>query len=258
MIKAIDTHCHVNYGPVDQLEPNRLTNLMKEGSCYTAYPDRLLKISQAAGVDRVFASPFAGVLSTARTEEANEKMLELAQEHPALYQWVIIDPRQPATYRQAERMLKQEKCVGIKLHPVCHEYSLLDWGDDVFAFAQKHETVVQIHPEKAPEYLVPFANRYPGATLIAAHLSSEHHVEAVRQAVHRNLYIDTSSMSSLKNQVVEYAVSEIGSDRILFGTDTYSAGMQCGRIEFSLLAEADKANILRLNALRLFHLTDDE
>ena len=49
MIKAIDTHCHVNYGPVDQLEPNRLTNLMKEDSCYTAYPDMLLKISQAAG-----------------------------------------------------------------------------------------------------------------------------------------------------------------------------------------------------------------
>ena len=229
---------------------------MTEGSCYTAYPDMLQQISKGAGISRVFASPFDGVISSARTEEANEKMHELACDLPWLYQWVVIDPRNPATFQQAERMLKHEKCVGIKLHPVCHHYSLEEYGDKVFAFAQKHSAVVQIHPEKAAEYLVPFANRYPGAVLIAAHLSSEHHVEAIRQAVHRNLYIDTSSMASLKNRIVEYAVSEIGSDRILFGTDTYSAASQRGRIEFSLLTDPDKENILLRNAQRLFQLND--
>ena len=98
--------------------------------------------------------------------------------------------------------------------------------------------------------------RYPGAVMIMAHLSSGHHVEAVRRAKHRNVYIDTSGMASLKNQIVEYAVSEIGSERILFGTDTYSAASQRGRIEFSLLPDADRENILLRNAQRLFHLTD--
>ena len=256
MIQAIDTHCHVHYGPAEKLVPNTLTDVMQEGPCYTAYPDMLLRISQAAGIGRVFASPFDGVLSAAHTELANETMFELACGTPALYQWVVIDPRNPVTFRQAERMLKDTKCVGIKLHPVCHRYSLDEYGDAVFSFAQKHSAVVQIHPEKAAEYIVPFANRYPGAVLIMAHLSSEHHVEAVRQAKHRNVYIDTSGMASLKNQIVEYAVSEIGSERILFGTDTYSAASQRGRIEFSLLPDTDKENILLHNAQRLFHLTD--
>lgn len=258
MIQAIDTHCHVHYGPLEKLEPNNMTHLMQEGNCYSAYPDVLLKNSKAAGISRIFASPFDGLFSTARTEEANEKMAELAQETKELYQWVIIDPRNPKTYLQAEQMLKHEKCVGIKLHPhhLCHNYDLADWGDEIFSFAQKHEAVVLIHPDKNPEYLVPFANRYPGATLIAAHLGSEHHIEAVRQAVHRNLYIDTATSGCLKNRIVEYAVSQIGSDRILFGTDTYSAAMQRGRIEFAPLPEADKENILLRNAQRLFHLAD--
>ena len=256
MIQAIDTHCHIHYGSAEKLVPNTLTDIMQEGPCYTAYPDMLLRISQAAGIRCVFASPFDGVLSAAHTEEANEKMLELACSRPWLYQWVVIDPRNPVTYRQAERMLKHGKCVGIKLHPYCHRYSLDEYGDDVFTFARKHEAVVQIHPEKTAESIVPFANRYPGVSMILAHLSSEHHVEAVRQAKHRNVYIDTSGMASLKNQIVEYAVSEIGSDRILFGTDTYSAASQRGRIEFSLLQDTDKENILLRNAQRLFHLTD--
>ena len=61
-------------------------------------------------------------------------------------------------------------------------------------------------------------------------------------------------MDSLRNKLIEYAVSQIGSDRILFGTDTYSAGAQRGRIEYALISEQDKENILLNNAKRLFGL----
>ena len=44
----------------------------------------------------------------------------------------------------------------------------------------------------------------------------------------------------------------VGFERILFGTDTYAAGFQRGRIEYALIPDEDKANILRNNALRLF------
>lgn len=54
--------------------------------------------------------------------------------------------------------------------------------------------------------------------------------------------------------IIEYAVSQIGSDRFLFGTDTYSAASQRGRIEFSMIKEKDKENILVNNAKRLFKL----
>jgi len=66
--------------------------------------------------------------------------------------------------------------------------------------------------------------------------------------------VDTSGMASLKNMLIEYAVSQIGSERILFGTDTYSAASQRGRIEFALISDQDKENILVKNATRLFHI----
>ena len=59
-------------------------------------------------------------------------------------------------------------------------------------------------------------------------------------------------MDSLKNRVVEYAVSQIGSDRILFGTDSYAAGAQRGRIEYALISDRDKENIFVNNAKELF------
>jgi len=52
--------------------------------------------------------------------------------------------------------------------------------------------------------------------------------------------------------MVEYAYSRVGADRILFGTDTYSAAFQRGRIEFALIPREDKQKILRDNSLRLF------
>ena len=79
-------------------------------------------------------------------------------------------------------------------------------------------------------------------------------INAVRKAKYGNVYADTSGMASLKNMIIEYAVSQIGSERILFGTDTYSAASQRGRIEFSMISDRDKENILFYNAKELFGL----
>ena len=85
-----------------------------------------------------------------------------------------------------------------------------------------------------------------------AHLGGEAYVDAVEFAKHRNVYTDTSGIASSNNLMVEYAYSRIGADRILFGTDTYSAAFQRGRIEFAMIPREDKRKILRDNALRLF------
>ncbi len=53
------------------------------------------------------------------------------------------------------------------------------------------------------------------------------------------------------NNIIEYAVGRIGSEHILFGTDIYAAGFQRGRVEYALISEEDRANILRENSMRL-------
>ena len=256
MIIAIDTHCHINYGVKEKLPNNNLSKIMVEGDLYSAYPNTIKRVSEAAHIEKVFASPFIGLFDREQTEQANEDMAKFAADNEFLYQWVVIDPRNDNTFAQAERMLKHEKCVGIKLHPVCHNYSLEEYGDKIFSFADAHATVVQIHPEKekGAAGIIPFANQYTKTRFIMAHVGGEAHIRAVKNAKHGNVYVDTSGMASLKNMIIEYAVSQIGSERILFGTDTYSAASQRGRIEFSMIPDSDKENILLNNAKELFGL----
>ena len=240
---AIDMHTHINHGsPYDT--DTRIG--------YSAVLDDLILINRAAGIEKMFACTFASVLSTKTIPEENEYMHRLIDEVDCLYQWVVVDPRIEETLQQAERMLKHKKCVGIKLHPLYHKYPLEEYADKIFSLAARFQTVVLIHVEKEASYILPMADRYPDVTFIVAHLGGEAYVDAVEFAKHRNVYTDTSGIASSNNLMVEYAYSRIGADRILFGTDTYSAAFQRGRIEFALIPRADKQKILRDNALRLF------
>ena len=243
-LKAIDSHTHINHG-MKWDSPN-------EGNCYTAYLDKLLKMKEATNTEYLFASTFASLLSTEITEQENEYMFQLAKEMDCIYQWVVIEPRNENTYKQAEKMLESGKCVGIKIHPLSHKFSLDEYGDRIFSLASAYKAIVQIHPEKEASYILPFADKYSDVTFIMAHLGDEHYVDAIEYAKNGNVYVDTSGMASSKNMIVEYAVGRVGSERILFGTDTYAPGFQRGRIEYALISEQDKENILRNNAQRLF------
>jgi predicted TIM-barrel fold metal-dependent hydrolase len=152
-------------------------------------------------------------------------------------------------------MLESPKCVGIKLHPPCHGYSLREYGDKIFSFASEHKAVIQIHPEESPDYILPFADRYPDVSFIMAHMGffrESSYADAILLSKCGNVYADTSGSASTKNKVIEYMVERCGSERILFGTDTYAAGFQKGRIEYALISEKDKENIFWRNAEKLF------
>lgn len=242
-VLAIDIHSHYNHGARHDTAADR--------KLYNPTLDYLQKVYDELGIVAACCSTFAGVLSAEDVAEENEYAFQRAREISWLYQWVVIEPRCDETFQQAYRMLKTEKCVGIKLHPPCHGYSILDYGDKIFSFAAENRAVVQIHPETQALHLLPFADRYPDMKLIIAHLGSVEHIEAICQARHKNIYVDTSGVASSNNAVIEYAVSRAGSDHILFGTDTYSAAFRRGRIEGALIPREDKISILQKNALNL-------
>ena len=246
-IIAIDTHTHINHGhKLDSHTDNKL---------YDATLPYIRKVTKAADIGKMFCSTFASVLSDEFVEEENEYMFSLAKETDYLYQWVVLDPRNDITFHQAEKMLQSDKCVGIKLHPVCHKYTLAEYGDKLFSFASEFKAIVQIHPETDADYILPFANRYPDVTFILAHMGSykdESYANAIEFAVNGNVYTDTSGIASSWNKGVEYVVERVGSERILFGTDTYAPGFQRGRIDYALVSDKDKYNILCGNAQKLF------
>lgn len=239
----IDIHSHFNHGsPCD----------CPENAVHRRGIDFVEEVYRGVGISEVGISTFASVVYHPEcVVEENKYLHRLIDEKDWVYQWVVIDPRQKESYKQAEAMLSHPKVLGIKIHPTYHDYDILDYTDELFSFANGHKAVVMMHPqhiEKMPERI----DNYPDMKLIIAHLGSEEHVEAIAAARHGNIYTDTSGSASGKNSVLEYAVSRVGSEKILFGTDTYSFAFQFGRVALSSLPLEDKENILWKNAIRLF------
>ena len=240
--QAIDLHCHYNSGgPHDP----------KTTELHSRELDFLLQEHRAANIVKTAMSTYEAVLSTENIIEENEKLLALSEKMSEIYQWVVVDPRNDATLTEANKLLNKPKTLGIKIHSPAHGYKIEEWGDKIFEFANKSRTTVLMHPDNIPES-VEIANRYPDMRLIIAHLSSIDHIEAVENAKYGNVYLDTSGGASWNNNIIEYAVKRIGSEKIYFGTDTYSAPFQYGRIFFARISEEDKQNILYKNAERDF------
>lgn len=241
MINAIDLHCHFNSGAANDAAETELHKRSLEF---------LRREHLAANITRTAHSTYSAVLSPDGILRENEYMLSLTREYADIFGWVVVDPRNDETILQARRLLSEPKMLGIKLHRA-HGYDIAEWGDKIFSFADSVSATVLMHPDRIS--LMPsFADRYPNMRLIIAHLASVEHVEAIRAARHGNIYTDTSGGDSSKNNIIEYAVGRVGSERIYFGTDTYSAGFQYGRIAFSTISDKDKENILYRNAERDF------
>jgi predicted TIM-barrel fold metal-dependent hydrolase len=192
----------------------------------------------------------------------NEDAVAATERHDDIRFWVVIDPLRRETYEHADRLLAHPRCKGIKIHPHAHAYEISAHGEALFAFAAARNAVVLTHSGDQgsyPEHFLPFVDAYPNVTLILAHLGNSddggvaRQVDAINAARHRNVYVDTSSARSMFGGLIEWAVEEIGSDRILFGTDTplYWAASQKARIETAGIDDDAKAAILFRNAAKL-------
>ena len=239
----IDIHSHFNHGsPYDTPQTHahiRDLDYVKAGYDHI-------------GIYYAGMSTFASVIYHPECiVEENDYLHDLVQKTDWMYQWVVVDPRQEETYRQAEQMLPHHKVLGIKIHPKYHDYDILDHGDDLFAFAAEHKAMMLMHPQHKLE-MPRLADKYPDMKLMIAHLSDDEHVQAVKNAKHGNIYIDTSAPGVALNHILEYAVEQVGSEKILFGTDTYAPSFAYPRVALADIPYEDKENILYKNAMRLF------
>ena len=239
---AIDLHCHFNSGaPGDAPSGNTGS---RELSFHQATYRRLNILASVQ-------TTYPAVMRDDGILQENLRLQDMTRGVENLFQWAVLDPRQPELFPQVAQLLTSDKVLGIKIHSVCHGYSITEYGDAVFSFANDLGATVVMHPDRIAD-MVAFADKYPRMHLIIAHLDDEEHVEAMLAAKHRNIYTDTSGGASGANHTLEYAVETVGADRIFFGTDGYSASFQKGRILLSSISEEDKQKILLGNALREF------
>ena len=193
----------------------------------------------------------------------NRKACQAVKNQNNLRFWAVLDPRRPESFIQCDRLLKHSKCVGLKIHPEMHEYHIKKYGRAIFTFAEERGAVIQSHSgqeRSLPLDFVPFADAYPGVKLILSHLGYgwdkdlAHQVRAIQSGRNDNIFTDTSSMSSLFPNLIEWAVREVGAGKILYGTDSplYFAPMMRARINHAGINDRDKKMILAINAQKIF------
>lgn len=261
---AIDSHGH--YGDYLRVDGDELVNRCMSGTA-AAVATR----AAACGVTHTIVSPLAGLLPRGQADAVagNEQAFREVPQVKGLLQYVIVNPLQPRTYDQAREMLQSPWCVGVKLHPEEHGYAIREHGAALVAFLEELGAPVMTHsgcPNSLPADFLPFVDRHPGVRLLLAHLGNgtgDHgrvdlQVRAIQSARHGNIWVDTSSARSLLPGLIEWAVREVGAERLLFGSDTplYHVAMQQARIESAEIPAVAKRLILHDNAAAFFHLSE--
>ena len=237
------------------------------GQFMTGDGERVAQSAARAGTEITVVSSSRAIMPANGYDalRANEEAVRAVEENGHLRMWAVLEPRLAASFRQFERLLAHPLCVGIKIHPEMHRYSVAEHGREIFAFAARHGAAVQTHSGEArslPLDLLPFADEHPEVTLILSHLGfgdrgdMTHQVRAIQRSRCANIYTDTSSMKSLVPRLIEWAVDEVGAERILYGTDSplYFAPMQRARVDHAEMPDKAKRLILRENAERVLRL----
>lgn len=263
-ILAIDVHAH--YGMINRPGGDPLADGFMSKSA-----DQVAQNARNFGIELTLVSPLAGLFprGLADAVAANDAAFREVPAAPGLRQYVIVNPLQSQTFDQARVMLKAPWCLGIKIHPEEHRYKIADQGARLFAFFEEVHKPVMTHsgcPNSLPKDFVPFADSHPDVRLLLAHLGNgagdgnkvDLQVRAVQASRHGNIWIDTSSSRNVLPGLVEWAVQEVGAERLLFGSDAplYHLAMQRARIDAADIPLEAKRLILRGNALKYFNLPD--
>jgi predicted TIM-barrel fold metal-dependent hydrolase len=259
-IRAIDVHAH--YGRnLRQGVPDYINDFMTGDAAEVA------RRAAVANIEWTIVSPLEGLFPRFHGDAVagNVSAARDVAATPGLLQYVIIDPRRPETYEQADAMLRTPRCVGIKIHPEEHGYPVAEYGRPMFEFAAARRAVVLSHSSEQYSLatdLVQLADAHPEMRLILAHIGCgwdgdpTHQVRAIQSSRAGNVVADTSSAKSITPNLIEWAVREIGAERVLFGTDAplYHTSMQRTRIDHAGISDGEKRLVLRENAIRLFGL----
>ena len=199
-------------------------------------------------------------------EAANDEALRAVEQDDSLRFYAVLNPKLSQWEAKADELLGHPRCVGIKLRARWNFWDLDAYGDRVFGFLNERSTLVSAHTGQLgsePQRFIPWANTYPDMKLILAHIGNDtvldrldSQIQAVCSSTRGNVWADTSSSNSISSKLIEYAVEQVGAERIVFGTDApgYFTAMQKARIAYAEIPDSAKRKILYDNAAGLLGL----
>jgi predicted TIM-barrel fold metal-dependent hydrolase len=241
---VIDMHGH--YGPISGLY------------LPAPYAEGMLESMDRCGVACLVMSGHAALVDP---ERGNREIAQVVRDHPGrFYGYRAINPNYAEqTARETARFDEEPGFVGFKLHPDWHSYPLT--GDaylPTLEYAARRRLLVLTHTWGDSEYCCPklvaeVAAKFPGATFLMGHAGYGDWDGALAVArEHSNCYLELTAAYRIGG-IIGRMVAEVGSDRVVFGTDLpwFDPHWGIGAVCFSRIGEEDRHNILHRNAERL-------
>jgi len=222
--------------------------------------DLLVRMADELGFDKLFVTELNALFYNMR--EGNDALAREIARHPdRLMGYVSVPTPRLGSHGVEEVRRCHEKYGfrGMKIysHP---EASIAEPGTaDLLEAAAEYGMPILAHttPDEC-DYLMTVV---PEARLVTAHMGGhpyafgDWHRAVMVAKKHPNLLIDTAS-SQIDNGMLEYAVAELGPEKILFGTDMplLDPHTQLAKVTGANISEQAKRAILGGNLVRLLGL----
>lgn len=209
------------------------------------------------GVDITVASPWTGIWTD--YELGNADSVEGLKECPeAFVAYAVLDPNYVKDW-DAELKNCYEKWGFRGMKPYFPRMGI-PYNDERFRpwweYGNEHHLFAKMHPsDNFIEEMHELASRYPNVNFLLAHSGwtwdhARQHVALARK--YPNCFCEIT-FTSVLHGVIEWMVSEIGSERVIYGSDTPMRDPfpQFGWVAYADVSEADKRNILGNNMQRI-------
>ena len=244
-VEIIDLHAHLGPARIMHIPANSAANMVKT--------------MDLCGIDKTVVSTTIGI--DADIVLGNDAMLKAIQAHRGrIFGACMVNGHYPElSLDELQRCFSEEKDVKmIKVHPFSTCSNMKDRRmKNIFEFASDRKLVVLVHtwldndPYGNQDIFAELAKDYPDIQWIMGHsggpFGSHHAVELAKES--DNILLDTT-LSMTPARQIEFFVSEIGSERVIFGTDNpyLDPRPQIGRIGLADVSHQDRVNIFSANA----------
>lgn len=249
-MKIIDCHVHLPMGQVQTLE-------QVEAVLLEAKNQNIAQLWDLGDVLRHGFHP-----DESQIKEINDLTIETVENFPdKIIGFCFLNPENDPAFLRKEiarcldagfagvKLEASVNCRNERLTPIMEE---LEQRNGILFHHSWCKVTGNLGGESSPADIAFLAEKYASVKIVMPHLTGVGVRGILDIREHQNIYVDTSGGQPV-NTLVEYAISQIGEDRILYGSDIPGRDFTCqiGRILGSNISEAAKRKLLCQNAENL-------